>query len=91
MGIEKADFDFMAETQIKIEDTTESSHLLPKTQRLSSETRKSWGLILGLAMFCLCLVVVDISGIYILKAISKYKYKGLELDFFKFDIKKKNH
>ena len=88
MGIEKADFNFMAETQIKIEDdTTESSYLLPKTQRLSSETRKRCVLILGLAIMCLCLVVEIIGGIPILRAISKYK---LKLDGLKFDIQKKS-
>ena len=47
MGIETADFNFMAETQIKVEDeTTESSHLLPKTQKLSSETKNCLSLFL---------------------------------------------
>ena len=91
MGIEKADFNFMAETQIKVEDTTESSHLLPKTQKLSSETRKRCVIILWLVIMCLCLVELIIGGISILRAISKFKYKGLKLDVFKFDILKKNH
>ena len=85
MGIEKADFNFMAETQIKVEDTTESSHLLPKTQRLSSETRKSCLLALWLAIMCLCLGVTIIGGIPILRAISS-KYKWLKLDSLNFDI-----
>ena len=85
MGIEKADFNFMAETQIKVEDTTESSHLLPKTQKLSSETKNCFFLILLLAIMCLCLVVTIIGGIPILRAISS-KYKGLKLDNLKFDI-----
>ena len=82
MGIEKADFNFMAETQIKVEDTTESSHLLPKTQKLSSETKNCFFLILLLAIMCLCLVVTIIGGIPILKAISKYR--GLELEIRRF-------
>ena len=86
MGIEKADFNFMAETQIKVEDTTESSHLLPKTQKLSSETRKRCVIILWLVIMCLCLVELIIGGISILRAISKFKYKGLKLDVFKSDI-----
>jgi hypothetical protein len=90
MGIEKADFNFMAQTQIKVEDdTTESSHLLPKTQQLSSETRKSCLLALWLAIMCLCLGVTIIGGIPILRAISKYKLK-LKLDGLKFDIQKKS-
>ena len=85
MGIETADFNFMAETQIKVEDTTESSHLLPKTQKLSSETKNCFFLILLLAIMCLCLLVTIIGGIPILRAISS-KYKGLKLDNLKFDI-----
>ena len=84
MGIEKADFNFMAETQIKVEDdTTESSHLLPKTQKLSSETRKRCVIILWLVFMCLCLVEAIIGGFSILRAISKYKYKGLKSYVFK--------
>ena len=79
MGIEKADFNFMAETQIKVEDdTTESSHLLPKTQNLSSETRKRCVIILWLAIMCLYLII---GGFSILRAISKYK--GLKSYVFK--------
>ena len=86
MGIEEADFNFF-NPDIDIEaDTTESSHLLPKTQKLPSETWKSYVIILGIAILCLCLVEVGgiIGGYSILRLISKYKYKGLKLYVFKF-------
>ena len=82
MGIEKADFNFF-HPDIEA-DTTESSHLLPKTQKLPSETWNSFAMILGIAILCLCLVEVGgiIGGYSILRLISKYK--RLKLYVFKF-------
>ena len=89
MVIEQANFNFNPDDTIGADieaNITESSHLLLKTQKQSSETRKSCFLMLGIIILCLCLVGAIIGGQFILRAISKYKYQGLKLDNFKFDI-----